>query len=107
MKLTLPDVWKQGCFHFAKKLRDRIFPSLRPPAWGLIESTTFLQEVFMMRKPPFLSIKLLLLGIPEQRGDPRGWASDGNDKIGVVKAPQKMFGLVRNDIHFQKMSKLY
>lgn len=77
-------------FALPKKLPDRIFPSPRPPEPGLIESSTLLQEVFVMSKPPLLSIKLLLLGrIPEQEsmgihGDP--WESDGDDKIAMEEA---------------------
>lgn len=86
MKLSLPNVWKQGCFHFAKMLRDIFFPSLHPPNQRLIESTTFLWEVSILRKPPFLSIKLFLLRLSKQRANPWGWRGPGNDKISMAEA---------------------
>lgn len=74
-----------------KSFLTGFFSSLHPPERGLIESSTLLQEVFMMGKPPFLSIKLLLLGIPEQ-------LEIHGQVMGMIKSPWrrqswKIFGL--------------
>ena len=86
MKLSLPNVWKQERFHFTKMLRDVFFPSLRPPNQHLIESTTFLQEVSVLRKSPFLSIKVFLLRISKQCANPWGQPSAGDNKVGTAEA---------------------
>lgn len=86
MKIFPSNCVETGCFHFTKMLHDVFFPSLHPPNQHLIETTTFLWEVSILRNLHFLSIQLLLLKISKHWANPWGWSSAGNNKVSMAEA---------------------